>query len=288
MMKKIYYLLITILIFNSCISTTGNKSEEPLWYQDSFSYLSESKNIIFKASAFTYELAEQQILEDSKYLSEYSIPKKVKEAVTSEGIYYLLYSIEKYDFQLELEKSINIYNLKITNSLRQGDKTSNLMEKFTLYNEGLDLVKKISAIKSIAEKESLNVQYNSEITEEQIQEKMNLARNEIFFNVKVTGDIDGILESGLVNELHKLGYRTSSDGSVILDTVLILRDVDLDNGYLNKFWSVTVNLQDFYGESNKSLTYKGRDSQLNEESLKQLIAYLVIDKIVEDLNTILP
>ncbi len=285
---KIYYLIITLILFNSCVTTTENISLEPLWYSDSFSFLSESKHIVFKASGYSFSEAEEVITRDSDYLSDYLLPQKEKEFVNSEGIHFLLYSIKKSDLQLVLKKLIDENDTEISNVMRQGDQTSNLIEKYGFYNKALVLYENIEDIKYIAQRESINIEYDFETINKEIQDKISFTRKEVVFNVKVIGDIDSIIETGIINELHRLGFQTSRDGSVVLETALVLNDVKLDNDYLNKFWSVSVSLQNLYGESNESLIFKGRESHLTEESLLQLIAKIVTDKIVSDLNVILP
>lgn len=285
---KFYYLLITIILLNSCVTITEKNTLEPLWYSDSFSYLSESKHIVFKASGYSFSEAEDIIISESVYLSDFLLPQKVKEFVNSDGIYFLLYSIEKSDLQLVFEKLINDVDVDISNNMRQGDLTSNLIEKYSFYNKALILYESIENILSISNRELINLEFDFETVNKNILDSISFTLNEVAFNVNVSGDIDGVIEAGIKSELHRLGFQTSKDGSVILDTILVLKDVSLDNNYINKFWSVSIALQDLYGESNGSLTFKGRESHLTEESLLQLIAKIVTDRIVSDLNTILP
>ncbi|MGL1891781.1 MAG: hypothetical protein OCD02_09140 [Spirochaetaceae bacterium] len=292
-MKKLGYLLLILLILLmfSC-ATTKNPSQNglliPLWFSDPGTYVDEEDNIIFKSKERTKVIAERNIYEQSIYLSDYLEPTMLNEFVDSENYVYLLYSINRDDLTRSLNNKIDETMVDYNNYINVADSTSDVLEKYSLYINSQSILENISYIYELSEKEHLTLNRSYNTDKSLLQEKINLAKEQLVFSVSVSGDIDNLIKDAISNQLHELGYEESEFGLVFIDAVLNLKPAELDNDYINKYWNLTISLKDYNGATKESLNFKGRESKLDNEAVNQFISSIAVKKIEESLKTILP
>ncbi len=121
-----------------------------------------------------------------------------------------------------------------------------------------------------------------------ILDKLEFTKAELIFNVTVHGDINNTIKDAIEKEIHKLGFSTSDEGYIYIESTLTLKDVELDNDYVNKFWSLSVSIHSFGEESSNSLSFKGRESQINSDALDEIIVISLKKEIEKNLHTLLP
>lgn len=287
-MKKIIIFLALIIIVTSCTSTKVDNSLEPLWFDDSYEYLSSSKYIVFKAKGSTITEAYNIIKQDADYLSNYIEPKKEKEYTNNNGYTYLIYSIKKSDLESAFKSQINEIYSSFTKYVVDGDSTSSILDKLSFYEKALFLYKKVIPIEEFAKSLDIYIDSNNKFNLDDINQKITFTREQIVFTVNVDGDINGSIKSLISQELHKKGYKTSLDGIIVIDAKLNLNPVKLNNEYVNKYWDLQLTIGNIYGDNRESLSFNGRESQITNDSLDQLIVRVASKKILDSLVTILP
>jgi len=285
-MKKYIKLITILLILNSCVTTNTSSSKPPLWFSDPSLFYSENKVIVFISKGESLEVAENLIEEQSAYLSQYITPTKEKHFIDKSNNNYLLYTIKKSELKSIFDNKLEYLNNEIEKQIRTGDRASNILDKYSEYKLGLTFIRHVEDIINIAVKEDIKVINNMSIS--LLNQKIAAVSNELIFTVNFKGDIDGILKTEVESTLHQLGYGTSENSSIIIRGELILKEANLKNDYINKYWTLNLYLEDYYGDSKKSVTFKGRDSQLSEEGLNQLILDSATKKIRESLKQLLP
>lgn len=286
-MKKIYPILILILLM-SCISTKEESNIIPLWYSDSYENTSTSKSLVFKAEGNTKEQAEEIIKKDTEFLKKYILPTKEKEFINKSGYTYLIYSINKSELKSILQKDINVIYSSYQILENDGDKTSGILNKIKLYKQAFDKYSEVEKIEDFAKSLEISMDNKEMFNLSDMENKIKFTQEQIVFSVNVEGDINGSLKSLISRELNKKGYKTSMDGIIVIDAILTLTPAKLNNDYVNKFWDLQLSISNFYGDSSDSLSFNGRESQINNDSLDQLIVRVVSEKILGSLTDILP
>lgn len=289
-MKKLLFLLLTVILA-SCVSTkesnTESVNEEPYWFNDTLTEVSGRDKIIFKAFGKSSFAAEKIILEQSEYISGYIKPVKEKEFISGDGSCYLLYSVDKGELSKILSDKINTMYSDIKKNVSEGDLSYNILEKYSSYSAAMNLFSKIDNLLTLAEKDRVIVKIKNEVQRSDVEILLTVTKKELVFNVVVKNDINSIIRTGIERDLHNSGFSTSPNGNLIIEGELVLEDADLGNGYLNKYWSFTLNIKDYYDESLSSFLFTGRESQLSSEALNQTIAGMVLKKSRESITSLL-
>lgn len=287
---KYIVLFLVVTVFSSCVSnnteTRAQDSSEPLWFSNPYSEYSEEDFISILGRGRTYLDAENQAKRaGSKYLDYVDMELK-NELFGQDSVYYLLYVISRNDLNRELDKRWSNITDSFYSSIEIGDSESNILKKYSSYKDAVAYFSKLKGITEIR----TDMKIPSELEDEYLflQDKFKMTNSELEFKVNVIGDIDNLIKDSITEELNKLGYTTSDSGLLELNAALTLNSVDLDNNYINKFWSITLSISDYDGYTSKSLNYKGRESQLSDEALNQSIARSVVKNIKESLIEMLP
>lgn len=286
-MKKLYSILLLIILM-SCVTNKTETSIEPLWFSDSYEVLSSERYLVYKAMGSSKTEAYNKIMDQTEFLKNNIEPKLEKEFVNSNGTTYLVYSIKKSDLEIEFLDDINSIFIEYKNIINLGDSTSDILDKVKYYKNALVLYDDVVEIENFAK--SLDIEINSMelFYLDDLKENIEFTMEQLVFSVNVVGDINGSIKSIINSELNKKGYKTSDDGIVMINTVLTLQPANLNNNYLNKYWNLSLSIDNLYGSSNNSVSFKGRVSQVDEDSLNQLILRVVSQKVTESLDDLLP
>lgn len=286
-MKKLYLFLI-IIVLGSCVTAKVNDTLEPLWFDSSYEYLSSERYIVFTAKGSSLIEAEDKIQRQAEFLKNYIQPVKEKDFFNKNGEVYLLYSIEKSELKSAFFTKIDEYYRLYSQAEMNGDSSSSILKKIKYYKEAYSIYNNMYNIIEFASSVELELDISSKFNITDLQDKINFTKSEVVFAVTVAGDINGAVESVISRELHRLGYTTSNSGIVQIDAELTLTEVDLDNNYVNKYWGFKLSINNLYGDSGESLDFNGRESQIDNDALNQLIIRVISSKIIATLKEIIP
>lgn len=289
---KYFKFICLFFILSGCVTNeTVNESNEqgtPLWVSDPYSLLSQGEYIAFLGRGKTFKSAEDQAKRAAKDYIDYIDLNLEKELLDDDGDYYLLYSISIEELEENLRQTWSSMVEDYISNVDMGDSTSNILQKYSHYKSAIEIYNNFSVINEIDPEIEFEIPDSIEEDHEFVVENFNFTDKEIEFSVNVEGDIDNLIKDSIKEELHRLGYGTSENGLIQFNANLTLSDVDLDNSYINKFWSISLSISDLDGYSSKSIVYKGRESQITDEALNQSIARSVVRHIQESLIKMLP
>lgn len=290
---KFINLLLIVLMLGACASTkpkaeTGSGVDTPYWYKHPYREYSESQYILFVGKGYNFEVAKDQALRSAKRYNDYIQPKKIDEFSNSKGEIFLLYSIEKSKLTEKMKAKWDKELKNYEEAVEKGDTAGNILQKYSHYKKAMSVFDEMHKLNTLDKDIQFNLPEEMKEDHQFIIEKFNMTSSEIEFSVNVAGDIDNLIKDSIEEELHRLGYITSDNGLVQFNATLTLNDVDLENDYINKYWSITISLSDFDGYSSKSLNFKGRESQLSEGALNQSIARSVVKLVKKSLPSMLP
>lgn len=280
-------------MLGACASTktkadTGSGVDTPYWYKHPYREYSESQYILFVGKGYNFKIAEDQVLRSAKKYSDFISPKKMDEFSNSKGEIFLLYSIEKSKLTAKMKSKWDNELKNYEEAVEKGDLAGNILQKYSHYKKAISIYDNFQDINKLDKDIKFDLPEELEEDHQFIIEKFNMTSSEIEFSVNVTGDIDNLIKDSIEEELHRMGYITSDNGLVQFNATLTLNDVDLENDYVNKYWSITISLSDFDGYSSKSINFKGRESQLSEGALNQSIARSVVKLVKKSLPSMLP
>lgn len=151
----------------------------------------------------------------------------------------------------------------------EGDKALNLLDKYILYKDALDLAERRSYPES-----------------DRIEDKLIEVKNNLDITIEVDSDIENSLNATVRKNVTNKGYKVSDIGYLTLLIEIDTKDVELENEYFNKFWSLSISLVDVKGNIVDSKSFSGRESQITEDYLNSIILKEVekrINKYVKDL-----
>ena len=282
---KYYFLIIVCILLSFSCKTINADKVVPIWFTSS-TFLDDSKFIYFKAKGNTYNDAYKKIQHESLKIRSILNIVLDKEFVDSNGINYLLYKVKIKDLEAALKIKTDNILFEINKIIKNGDKSLNILEKLAFYNKALE--KDFDINKLIFLSQENNIEYEIRSKKLEIENKILETKHRIIFIVEVENDINGIVKSEIINIIHNFGYKTSEIGTVTIRANLVLTDAKLNNNYINKYWSINILLEDLFSSSTKSLLLTGRDSQISEEALDNLIVRSIIKELNKSLPEILP
>lgn len=286
---KVISLLLSAFLLLGCVTTQeAPKQSVPDWFNDPYSVYSSDEYILYTGSGNGSLEAEYDAKRQGEKFRDVIEPVLLEEYSGEGSKIYVLFGIKISELNDNLNGKYNeLYNLYFDEVLK-GDSTSNILQKYSLYKKALKIYDQILDMEKYSPEVVFNVEGDDEFDIEFLNEKFEFTGKQIEFSVNVTGDIDSLIKDSITEELHRLGYVTSESGIVQFNGKLTLKNALLDNDYINKYWSITLSISDIDGYSSKSLTFKGRESQLSEEALNQSIARSIVKHVRESLNSMLP
>lgn len=153
----------------------------------------------------------------------------------------------------------------------EADKALNLLDKYILYNEALELA---------SERNYPEI--------ERIENKLIEVKNNLDITVEVISDIQNSLTATARKSVTNKGFKVSDIGYLTLLIEIKTKDVVLENEYYNKFWSLSISLIDAKDNIVDSKSFSGRESQITEDYLNSIILKEAEKRIIKYVKDLLP
>lgn len=181
---------------------------------------------------------------------------------------------------LDRKETFNIYTKKmrdldkdVVSLTERGLDSDELIKQFSYLDLAVTLSLKVDRLQdqlSVIYPKGRTV-FKSTYSTQEISEERDRAAHEMVFSVSVQGVSEEKIQDIVSSELNRGGFYVSDDGLYSVSVSLTTENVDLDNKYVNRYWTLDIVITGQDGKTLVSFNERSRESQINESALNQSI-----------------
>lgn len=205
----------------------------------------------------------------------------------SMGYTYTLYRFNKSDvkslYDVELKSSVS----DIEKFIREGKSTNRLIEKNNHFKSAKNLLLELAPIMYLYETYDIKSDINLTSYIDNVDDLLKKTADSFTIKINVSPSSPDYLHSILEEVLTLQGYNTSDLGVIELQADLTLKEIELDNGYENIMWYLTIKTVESNGDIIDTKMFQGRESHLERTALEQIVYSEVYKKLKNEKDEIL-
>lgn len=271
-MKNLFSITL-LLLLNACVSM-GPK-QAPNWTKRGYIEISSSHYV------YVSDLSEHR---DIKSLVEF---EEVDSYTDDMGKEYTLYRFNKSDLKSIYDQELKDNIEDVEKLIRDGKSTYKLIEKNNSYKAAKEILTELEPVMYIYDSYGIDSDIRLSDYIEEVDKLLTKTMESFSININTSPSSPDYLHSILEEIITLQGYNTSDLGVIELYADLTLKEIDLDNGYENIMWYLTIKTIESNGDVIDTKMFQGRESHLEETALEQIVYTEVYKKLIKEKDKIL-